>query len=76
MVGAVALVQFNVGGGMQFVTDKVWISDFVLGTSVRYHVGMDGLGLFMMLLTSVGHRGLGGRRDPRRRASGRAPTSP
>jgi NADH-quinone oxidoreductase subunit M len=54
VVGAVALAQFTVGGGMQFVTDRVWISDFVFGTSVRYHVGMDGLGLFMMLLTSVG----------------------
>ena len=39
---------------MQFVTDRVWISDFVLGTPVRYHVGMDGLGLFMVLLTAVG----------------------
>ncbi len=53
-VGIVALVQFNTDEGMQFVTDKVWISDFVLGTSVHFNVGMDGLGLFMMLLTSVG----------------------
>ena len=54
VVGAVALAQFSTGQGMQFVTDRVWISDFVLGTPVRYHVGMDGLGLFMMLLTAVG----------------------
>ena len=54
VVGAVALAQFTTGQGMQFVTDRVWISDFVLGTPVRYHVGMDGLGLFMMLLTAVG----------------------
>src|SRR5581483_7355618 len=36
---AVAVVRFHVGGGMQFVTDRSWISDFGLGAAVRYHVG-------------------------------------
>ncbi len=54
VVAAVALVQFNAGQGLQFVTDKVWISDFVGTASVHYHVGMDGLSLFMVLLTNVG----------------------
>ncbi len=54
VVAAVALVRFDVGGGMQFVTDREWISNFGLGTSIRYHVGMDGLSLFMVALTVVG----------------------
>ena len=54
VVAAVVLVRFNVGGGMQFITDRSWISDFGLGTPVRYHVGIDGLSLFMVGLTAVG----------------------
>jgi NADH-quinone oxidoreductase subunit M len=53
-VAAVALVRFDSGGGYQFVTDRTWISNFVFGTSVRFHVGMDGLSLFMVALTVVG----------------------
>ena len=54
VVAAVALVRFDTGGGYQFVTDRTWISNFVFGTSVRFHVGMDGLSLFMVALTVVG----------------------
>ena len=51
---AVAVVRFHVGGGMQFVTDRSWISDFGLGAAVRYHVGIDGVSLFMVALAAVG----------------------
>jgi NADH-quinone oxidoreductase subunit M len=53
-LGAVALVRFDTGGGLQFVTDRVWISDLYANVDVRFHVGMDGLSLFMVLLVSVG----------------------
>ncbi len=54
VLGAVALVGFKVGGGMQYVQNTTWISHFGAGAPVRYHVGMDGLSLFMMLLSAVG----------------------
>ncbi len=54
VVGAIALVRFHAGGGTQFITDTRWISDFGLGTDVRFNVGMDGLSLFMVGLTAVG----------------------
>jgi NADH-quinone oxidoreductase subunit M len=51
----IALIQFDTGaGGLQFAQDEVWIADFGLGADVRYHVGLDGLSLFMVLLTAVG----------------------
>jgi NADH-quinone oxidoreductase subunit M len=53
-LGAVALVGFDIGGGAQYATDRTWISDFGLNGAVRYHVSMDGLSLFMVLLTAVG----------------------
>src|SRR5262249_10496497 len=53
-LGVVALVRFDTGGGLQFVPDKVWISDLYANVDVRFHVGMDGLSLFMVLLVSVG----------------------
>ncbi|MSO19052.1 MAG: NADH-quinone oxidoreductase subunit M [Acidobacteria bacterium] len=34
--------------GMQFVTDMPWITS----PSIRYHIGMDGLSLFLVLLTT------------------------
>ena len=54
VLGAVALVGFKVGGGIQFVQNTQWISHFGDAAPIRYHVGMDGLSLFMMLLTAVG----------------------
>jgi NADH-quinone oxidoreductase subunit M len=50
----IALVQFDADKGTQFVTDKVWITDFLGIADVRFHVGMGGLSLFMVLLTAVG----------------------
>jgi NADH-quinone oxidoreductase subunit M len=54
ILAVIALLGFNVGGGIQYVTNDLWIRDFGAGASVRYHVGMDGLSLFMVLLTAVG----------------------
>ncbi|HYX85271.1 MAG TPA: NADH-quinone oxidoreductase subunit M [Gaiellales bacterium] len=54
VLGAVALIGFDTGGGEQYVQNTRWISDFGLNAAVRYHVGMDGLSLFMVLLTAVG----------------------
>jgi NADH-quinone oxidoreductase subunit M len=54
VLGAIALGGFDAGGGAQYVTDRAWISDFGLNAAVRYHVAMDGLSLFMVLLTAVG----------------------
>ena len=75
VLGAVALVGFNVSGGLQYVQNTGWISDFGAGASVRYHVGMDGLSLFMVLLTAVGIAAAIGAGDPWPGASGRGRTS-
>jgi NADH-quinone oxidoreductase subunit M len=53
-VGAAALIGFDANGGQQYVENHEWISDFGLNASVRYHVSMNGLSLFMVLLTAVG----------------------
>ncbi len=47
---AIALLAgFDSGGGLQDTTDVAWIS----GLGVRYSLGLDGLNLFLMLLTAV-----------------------
>ncbi|HWK28641.1 MAG TPA: NADH-quinone oxidoreductase subunit M [Solirubrobacter sp.] len=47
---AVAMVaDFDVAGGLQFVTDDKWIP--ALG--IRYKLGVDGLSLWLVLLTTV-----------------------
>jgi NADH-quinone oxidoreductase subunit M len=53
-LAAVAVVRFDVGGGSQFVTDRLWINDLVGKADVRFHVAIDGLSLFMVALTAVG----------------------
>jgi NADH-quinone oxidoreductase subunit M len=45
----VAVVRFKSGGGLQFVTDETWIS--ALG--VHWKLGIDGLNLFLVLLTTA-----------------------
>ena len=45
----VAVVRFKSGGGLQFVTDESWIS--ALGT--HWKLGVDGLNLFLVLLTTI-----------------------
>src|ERR1044072_6722722 len=42
---------FNAGGGLQFETNVPWINAFNLG--VRYHVGIDGLSIWLVLLTTL-----------------------
>src|SRR6185312_2173010 len=54
VLGAIALIGFNTGGGIQYVQNTRWISDFGAGVPIRYHVGMSGLSLFMVLLSAVG----------------------
>ncbi|HEX4804911.1 MAG TPA: NADH-quinone oxidoreductase subunit M [Conexibacter sp.] len=43
------VVRWKTGGGMQFVTDRAWIS--ALG--VHYSLGLDGLNVLLVLLTAV-----------------------
>jgi NADH-quinone oxidoreductase subunit M len=45
----VAVVRFKSGGGLQFVTDRTWIT--ALGT--HWKLGVDGLNLFLVLLSTV-----------------------
>ena len=54
VLAAIAVIGFDVGGGSQYATDRMWISNLVGGADVRFHVAMDGLSLFMVALTSVG----------------------
>jgi NADH-quinone oxidoreductase subunit M len=54
VIAAIVVVRFEVGGGMQFVTDRSWIPHFGIVPPIRYHVGIDGLSLFMVALTAVG----------------------
>jgi NADH-quinone oxidoreductase subunit M len=43
------LARFDTGGGLQETTDVAWIS----GLGVRYSLGVDGLNVFLILLTAV-----------------------
>jgi NADH-quinone oxidoreductase subunit M len=45
----VMLARFKTGGGMQFVTDDNWISEL----GIRYQLGVDGLNLFLVMLTAL-----------------------
>ncbi|MBK8294270.1 MAG: NADH-quinone oxidoreductase subunit M [Solirubrobacterales bacterium] len=45
----VVLIGFDPGGGMQYVTDVTWIP----GLGVDYNLGIDGLSIFLVLLTAV-----------------------
>jgi len=55
VLAAVAVVRFEVGGGSQFVTDRLWINNFVGHADVRLHVAMDGLSLFMVAQIGRAH---------------------
>jgi NADH-quinone oxidoreductase subunit M len=47
---AIALVvDFKAGGGLQHVTDETWISEL----GIHYKLGVDGLNLFLILLTTA-----------------------
>ena len=43
------LLDFEAGGGLQWVTDDEWISELGIG----YILGVDGLNLFMIALTAI-----------------------
>ena len=43
------LVQFDAGGGLQFITDDHWIREL----GIHYTLGVDGLNLFFILLATV-----------------------
>ena len=43
------LTEFDAAGGLQFVTDDTWIADL----GIRYKLGVDGLNLWLILLTTV-----------------------
>jgi NADH-quinone oxidoreductase subunit M len=44
------LVDFSTGNpGMQFVTNQKWISEF----GISWHLGVDGISLFLVILTAV-----------------------
>ena len=44
-------IGFNKGGGLQFETNVEWINAFNLG--VRYHIAVDGLSLWLVILTTL-----------------------
>lgn len=43
------VVDYKSGGGLQYVTDRMWIREL----GIHYKLGVDGLNLFLILLTSV-----------------------
>ncbi len=50
VVAVIVLVRFDTGAsGLQFVTDRIWISEL----GIHYKLGVDGLNLFLLLLTAV-----------------------
>ena len=53
VLAAAAIIGFDVGGGTQYVTNDLWVKNLFNGADVRFHVGMDGLSLFMVALSAV-----------------------
>jgi NADH-quinone oxidoreductase subunit M len=50
VVAIIVLARFDPDtGGLQFVTDRMWISEL----GIHYKLGVDGLNLFLLLLTTV-----------------------
>jgi NADH-quinone oxidoreductase subunit M len=45
----VMLIDFEPGGGLQYVTNDKWIPEL----GIRYQLGIDGLNLFMVALTAI-----------------------
>ena len=43
------MTEFDNAGGLQFVTDDAWIAEL----GIRYKLGIDGLNLWLILLTTV-----------------------
>jgi NADH-quinone oxidoreductase subunit M len=53
-LGLVALIRFDIHAGVQFATDRVITHNLAGIADVHFSVGMNGLSLFMVLLTAVG----------------------
>jgi NADH-quinone oxidoreductase subunit M len=51
VISLALVLRFQPGAGPQFETNKEWITAFSLG--VRYHVGVDGLSLWLVILTTL-----------------------
>jgi NADH-quinone oxidoreductase subunit M len=49
VLAIVVVAQFDTGGGVQHTVDESWIPDL----GVRYELGVDGISLFLVLLTAV-----------------------
>jgi len=49
VLGVVTYFQFDVNGGTQFVMNYAWVN--MLG--IRFHIGMDGISLLMILLSNI-----------------------
>jgi NADH-quinone oxidoreductase subunit M len=49
VLATVIVAQFDTGGGIQHTVDESWIPDL----GVRYELGVDGISLFLVLLTAV-----------------------
>ena len=49
VLAIVVLIGFDPDGGLQYVTDVTWIP----GLGVEYNLGVDGLSIFLVLLTAV-----------------------
>ena len=45
----VAIFEYDGGAGLQFVTDRAWISEL----GIRYRLGIDGLSLWLVVLTAL-----------------------
>jgi NADH-quinone oxidoreductase subunit M len=45
----VMLIDFEPGGGLQYVTDDEWIAEL----GIHYSLGVDGINLFMIALTAI-----------------------
>ena len=49
MLAIVVVADFDPSGGLQRVVDESWIPDL----GVRYQLGVDGLSVFLVLLTAT-----------------------
>jgi len=49
VLAVIVLVKFKSGGGLQFVTDEIWIREL----GIHYKLGVDGLNLFLIVLATV-----------------------
>jgi NADH-quinone oxidoreductase subunit M len=48
-VGGWMLVEYKIGAGFQFVDNREWISQF----GISWHLGVDGISLFLVVMTLV-----------------------